>query len=82
MPGRLETGAGSLNNLAALVSAQGASKVLIVMDSFLAKEPLNVAQRVGEILKTGNIEFSLFSEFAGEPTTIDVDNAVQKAKEN
>ncbi|KJS86607.1 MAG: alcohol dehydrogenase [Peptococcaceae bacterium BICA1-8] len=81
IPGRLETGAGSLNKLASLVATQGASKVLIVMDSFLAREPLNVARKVGDILKEGNIEFGLFSEFAGEPTTIDVDNAVQKAKE-
>lgn len=81
MPGRLETGAGSLSKLAGLVKAQGASKVLIVMDSFLAKEPLNVAQKVGNILKEGNIEFGLFSEFAGEPTTVDINNAVKKANE-
>ncbi|MGI6225664.1 MAG: iron-containing alcohol dehydrogenase, partial [Peptococcales bacterium] len=81
LPGRLETGAGSLNKLAALVKGQGASKVLIVMDSFLAKEPLNVAKRVENILKEGNIESGLFSDFAGEPTTIDINNAVEKAKE-
>lgn len=81
IPGRLETGAGSLGKLAGLVAAEGASKVLIIMDSILAKDPLNVHQKVGNILKEGNIEFDLFSDCTGEPTTLDVNNAVQKAQE-
>ncbi|MFZ7101287.1 MAG: iron-containing alcohol dehydrogenase [Peptococcaceae bacterium] len=81
MPGRLETGAGSLNNLGKLVGAAGGSKVLVIMDSFLAQESQGVGKRVKDILAADKILVEFFTGFTGEPTTDDVEQGVGIARE-
>ncbi|MGF7184237.1 alcohol dehydrogenase class IV [Desulfitispora alkaliphila] len=80
IPSRLETGAGSIQNISQLVNAEGCSKVLIIMDNILAQEPIRLDKRVTSILEQANIENALFCECLGEPTDVDVNKAVEIAK--
>lgn len=71
---------GSLNKLGEIVVENGGNKVFVVIDSFLAKEPLNYHQRIETILKKEGLECTLFSDYSGEPTTDHLDCALEMLK--
>jgi alcohol dehydrogenase class IV len=80
LPRQIESDFGSLNQLGKVIIANGGSKPLVIMDSFLAKAPLNVHVRVKKILEVDHVECALFSDFAGEPTTDHVHAALKVLK--
>ncbi|WP_010531795.1 iron-containing alcohol dehydrogenase [Lentibacillus jeotgali] len=77
LPYQIETGIGSVKQIGDVAIANGASRALVVMDSFLAQPPLNINEKVGEALKQDGIECALFSDYAGEPTTDHVNEALK-----
>ncbi|MEW9674013.1 iron-containing alcohol dehydrogenase family protein [Ammoniphilus sp. 3BR4] len=81
LPRHIHIENGSLNKLNEFVIANGANRAFIVMDSFLASSPLNLNNRVKEILKIGNIESIIFSDYSGEPTTEHVNAALHVLRE-
>ncbi|GGK08675.1 alcohol dehydrogenase [Lentibacillus kapialis] len=76
LPHQIKTGIGSVKQIGEVVKANGASRVLVIMDSFLAQSPLNISEKVGDALKQDGIDFALFSDYAGEPTTAHVNKAL------
>ena len=77
LPGSIEIGSGSINQLGKAITANGAAKPLIVMDAFLAKPPINLNEKVQNILKKENVSCVFFTEYAGEPTIHHVQAALE-----
>lgn len=67
---------GAIHYLGKLISSKGGRKVFILMDSFLAKPPLNLHEKIGIILTKSGIEYKLFTNFSGEPSTKHVKEAL------
>ncbi|MBA9027361.1 iron-containing alcohol dehydrogenase [Peribacillus huizhouensis] len=67
---------GAINHLAKIVASKGGRKIFILMDSFLAKSPINLHQKVKQILMNSGLESKVFTEFSGEPTTKNVADAL------
>ncbi|KMY50729.1 iron-containing alcohol dehydrogenase [Peribacillus loiseleuriae] len=67
---------GAINNLDKIVASKGGRKIFILMDSFLAKSPINLHQKVKKILMNSGLESKVFTDFSGEPTTKNVDDAL------
>ncbi|ASN06106.1 iron-containing alcohol dehydrogenase family protein [Virgibacillus necropolis] len=76
LPNQIEIGAGCINQLGKIISASGASKPLIIMDAFLAQAPVSLQEKVQRILQQEQLEFELFSDYAGEPTVDHVQAAL------
>lgn len=77
LPRRICIENGSLNRLDEFVIASGGSKAFIVMDSFLASSPLNLDDKVKEVLRNSNLDSVIFSQYSGEPTTEQVKVALE-----
>ncbi|GHI00733.1 iron-containing alcohol dehydrogenase [Neobacillus kokaensis] len=77
LPCQMHAGKGSLKLLHDFVITNGGSRVLVIMDSFLGKPPINLDEKVKSILKQGSIESVVFSEYSGEPTTEHVHAALE-----
>ncbi|MEK4536045.1 MULTISPECIES: iron-containing alcohol dehydrogenase [Peribacillus] len=67
---------GAINSLDKLIASKGGRKVFILMDSFLAKSPLNLHEKVKEILMKSGIDCKFFTDFSGEPSTQNVEDAL------
>ncbi|MGE6613285.1 iron-containing alcohol dehydrogenase [Peribacillus sp. NPDC076916] len=67
---------GAIHYLGKLISSKGGRKVFILMDSFLARPPLNLHEKISLILMKSGIEFKLFTNFSGEPSTKHVEDAL------
>ncbi|WP_051404940.1 iron-containing alcohol dehydrogenase [Bacillus cihuensis] len=67
---------GAINHLDKIVASKGGSKIFILMDSFLAKSPINLHQKVKQILMNSGLESKVFTDFSGEPTTKNVEDAL------
>lgn len=80
LPRQVELGPRSLQQLSNYIFSSGAQRPLVIMDSFLADEPLSLNEHIQNILEEDSIEFELFTEFSGEPTTKHVENALNKLK--
>ncbi|KAB7707559.1 iron-containing alcohol dehydrogenase [Bacillus aerolatus] len=72
---------GALNRLDELVAAKGGTKVFVVMDSFLASSPVNLHEKVSSILLKSGFTSSFFSNYSGEPTTKNVEEAVKQLQD-
>ncbi|WP_077328932.1 iron-containing alcohol dehydrogenase [Virgibacillus siamensis] len=77
LPHQIKIGSGALKNIGDAVKSNGASRVLVVMDSFLTKPPLHINEKVGDALRQEEIDFAVFSDYAGEPTTDHVHEALE-----
>ncbi|MDY0393464.1 iron-containing alcohol dehydrogenase [Virgibacillus halophilus] len=77
LPNQIEVGVGSINQLGKAILKCGATKPLIVMDAFLAGAPLNLHKKVHEVLQQDGLDYTLFTEFSGEPTLAHVQDAVK-----
>jgi alcohol dehydrogenase class IV len=77
LPQQIHIGSGSINLLPEFVTAKGGKRVFIIMDSFLARFPTNLAEKVQGILRKENYESVVFSEYSGEPTTEHVKAALE-----
>ncbi|KMY55781.1 alcohol dehydrogenase [Bacillus sp. FJAT-27231] len=71
---------GALERLDELVAAKGGSKVFVIMDSFLANPPVSLHERVADILVKQGFSCLVFSGYSGEPTTENVQVAVQQLR--
>lgn len=78
LPRHIVIESGALNKLDELMAAQGSKRVLVVMDSFLANPPINLHEKVVRVLRKSGIESTLFSDYVGEPTTRNVEEAVKQ----
>lgn len=78
LPRHIEVGAGSLTKLGKIIRKQGACKPLIVIDSILAKPPLNVHEKIIGILQDEQIDPIFYRGISGEPNTDHVSAALDK----
>lgn len=81
LPHQIKVGSGALKNIGDVVKSNGASRALVIMDSFLTKPPLHINEKVGDALRQEEIDFVVFSDFAGEPTTDHVNEALKVLKD-
>ncbi|KAF0819643.1 alcohol dehydrogenase [Bacillus sp. ZZV12-4809] len=81
LPSLIHAGRGSINQLPEFVLSTGGSRVFVLMDSFLARAPVSLDEKVRGILKKVNIESVIFSSFSGEPTTEHVNAALEIMKD-
>ncbi|UOF90009.1 iron-containing alcohol dehydrogenase [Fodinisporobacter ferrooxydans] len=81
LPCHIYIGNGYLNSLDEFVIENRGSRAFVVMDSFLANPPINLHYKVEEILRKGNFESRFFSDYAGEPTTLHVEAALEVLKD-
>lgn len=79
---QVEFGAGALTRVGDLVISLGGKRVLLVVDSFLAQEPLNTHKHIGGFIEKAGLEYITFSDYQGEPNTEHVENALKVLKEN
>ncbi|MFK2825710.1 iron-containing alcohol dehydrogenase [Bacillus sp. B190/17] len=69
---------GAVERLDELVTAKGGSRVFVIIDSFLAHPPVNLHERIAGVLLKKGMESSFFSNYSGEPTTENVEEAVSQ----
>ncbi|WP_282140865.1 iron-containing alcohol dehydrogenase family protein [Cytobacillus oceanisediminis] len=81
LPSLIHAGRGSINQLPEFVLSTGGSRVFVLMDSFLARAPVSLDEKVKSILKKANIESVIFSSYSGEPTTEHVNAALEIMKD-
>lgn len=81
LPSHIHAGRGSINQLPEFVFSTGGSRVFVLMDSFLARAPVSLDEKVRSILKKVNIESVIFSSYSGEPTTEHVNAALEIMKD-
>ncbi|SMB92454.1 1,3-propanediol dehydrogenase [Desulfonispora thiosulfatigenes DSM 11270] len=79
---QVEFGAGALKRIGELIISYGGTKVLLIVDSFLAKEPLNTHKYIGGFIEESGLKYVTFSDYQGEPSTGHVKNALAVLKEN
>ncbi|WP_231687887.1 iron-containing alcohol dehydrogenase [Bacillus sp. FJAT-27251] len=77
LPAQIQVGKGSINRLHEFVLERGGSRVFVLMDSFLASSPVNLDEKVTDILRKAKIESTVFSSYSGEPTTEHVNAALE-----
>lgn len=77
VPGRIETGFGSMSQVGELLQTLGGNNALIIMDSFLAQIGLN--KKIETILADAGMGFAVYSGVAGEPTSDHVAAGVEIA---
>ena len=81
LPKQIHLEFGGISELANIVEETGEKKVLVVMDAFLAQEPINLNMKVKRILEEQNISVAFFSDFRGEPNTVHLNKALNKLNE-
>lgn len=69
---------GAIERLDELVAAKGGSRVFVIIDSFLASPSVKLHEKVTAIFLKRGFACSFFSNYAGEPTTKNVKEAVQQ----
>ncbi|MDO6448660.1 iron-containing alcohol dehydrogenase [Oceanobacillus profundus] len=69
LPRQIELGSNSLEHLGKIAVENGATKLFIVMDAFLASEGLNYDVKIKSIVQKQNLAVTIFSDYRGEPTT-------------
>lgn len=78
LPRNIKMGAGCLEELGNVVKELKGTHVFLVIDSFMAKEPLNYHLKIKDILNKCNLDVTFFSEFQGEPSTDHLKVALSK----
>lgn len=76
LPHQIKIEIGGLYRIGEAVKANGGSRPLVILDSFLAKPPLNVNEGIESALNRKQLEFTFFSDYEGEPTTEHVKGAL------
>ena len=69
LPRQIELGSNSLEHLGKIAVENGATKLFVVMDAFLASEGLNYDVKIKSIVQKQNLAVTIFSDYRGEPTT-------------
>ncbi|GGB45924.1 iron-containing alcohol dehydrogenase [Virgibacillus dakarensis] len=82
LPNRIEVGSGSINQLSKAILSCGATKPLIIMDAFLATDPLNIHKKVQDVLQNNGLKLTLFTDYSGEPTIEHVQDALSTLKDS
>ncbi|UOQ92292.1 iron-containing alcohol dehydrogenase [Halobacillus shinanisalinarum] len=76
LPREIKVDPGSIHQLGKAVLANGGTKPLIIIDSFLAQAPLNLHEKIRSILHHDQLECTFFSDYTGEPTVDHVQDAL------
>lgn len=79
-PKRLEVGANSFDRLGELVKSLGGSKVLVVMDVFLASPKMSLNKKVTDILSAVDLSVDIYSGIANEPNFDNITEGLKIAK--
>jgi len=69
LPRNIKAGVGCLEELGDVVKDLKGTHAFIVIDAFLAKEPLNYHLKIKDRLDECDLKVTFFSEFQGEPST-------------
>lgn len=69
LPRQIELGSNCLEQLGKIAVENGATKLFVVMDAFLATEGLNYDMKIKSIAKKEKLSVTIFSDYKGEPTT-------------
>ena len=80
VPPSIIYGKGSRLKAAEQANALSLKNILIVSDKYL--EQIGVVAEIADSLKTAGLDFAVFTDMQNEPTTIDVDKALDVLKQN
>lgn len=81
-PHRIEIGPGCLNRSGDLAKSLGASKVLVVMDAYLASPQIGLNDKLQELLKNSKLSMAIYSDITGEPSSKNVAEGARIANES
>lgn len=78
-PKCIEIGSGCLERVGELARSVGGRKILVVLDNFLASRQIGLTDRIGNIINRTGLEFTIYSNIVGEPTSDNVSEGAEIA---